>query len=60
MTFMETPLNESVNTVLIRMAGRTVATAGRKPSHGLHETLCFNSHGAFKIKDRMCVVSNEN
>lgn len=32
MTFMETPLNETMNTVLIHTVSRAVATAGRKLS----------------------------
>lgn len=61
MTFMETPLNETVSVALIQMAGWPVATSGRRPSQGVFmETLCFNSHGTFKIKGRICVVSNEN
>lgn len=54
-TFMETPLNETMNAVLIQMVGRAVATAGWKPSlWSLWNT------GTLKIKGRECVFGNEN
>ncbi len=56
-TFMEMPLNETMNTVLIQMVCLAVAGSHHE---GLYETLCFNSPGTLKIKGRVCVVSNES
>lgn len=59
MTFMETPLNETMNTVLIQMVGWAVPLLAESHHDGLYETLYFNSHSTHEIKARVCVVSNE-